>query len=515
MHLHNVRNLVVVFGDQLDRHAAPFDQFDPKQDAVWMAEVREEATHVWSHKVRIAMFFSGMRHFAERLRSEHIRVEYRFIEDPANLGSLRSELNDAITRLEPQRLVATEPGEWRVRELLKAAGASSGIPLDILPDRHFLCGSAEFASWAAGKKQLRLEFFYRYMRAHHRVLMERDQPLDGKWNYDAANRGTFGKGGPATLFSRKTFPPDEITRQVTQSVGRLFHEHPGDLSSFDFAVTPGEALAALEDFIQYALPEFGRYQDAMWTDEPLLYHSRLSSAMNLKLLDPRVVIRSAEQAYHDGLAPIEAVEGFIRQILGWREYVHGVYWLLMPGYLENNQLDAHQKLPSFYWDGNTDMECMRQSLGQTLRFGYAHHIQRLMVTGLFSLLLGVEPKAIHQWYLAIYVDAVEWVELPNVLGMSQYADGGVMGSKPYVASGRYIDRMSNYCGHCRYNPGQASGENACPFTTLYWDFLMRHQAMLSGNPRMLMQLRNLDRISEPERQRIRARAEEMRRSFGA
>ena len=478
-----------------------------------MAEVHEEATYVWSHKARIVMFFTAMRHFAQSLREERIHVDYRKVDDPGNLGTFSLELREAVARHRPQSLSVVAPGEWRVRENLRLAAEAARIAIDMRPDRHFFCGTAEFATWASGKNQLRLEFFYREMRARHQVLMDRKKPLLGKWNFDVENRGSFGKPGPDRLRVCTTYPPDVITREVIETVNRVFSDHPGELHSFDFPVTPQQASEALDDFIANTLPLFGRYQDAMWTDEPVLYHSRLSAAMNLKLLNPRVVVRAAEQAYFDGHAPIEAVEGFIRQILGWREYVRGIYWLYMPEYLHRNYLNAHQPLPAFYWDGNTEMECLRQAVGQTLKYGYAHHIQRLMVTGLFSLLLGVEPRLIHEWYLAIYVDAVEWVELPNVLGMSQYGDGGIMGSKPYVASGKYIQRMSNYCSHCRYNPTKATGENACPFTTLYWDFLMRHETMLAGNPRMIMQVRNLTRIAKPERERIQIQAASVRASL--
>lgn len=508
-----MRHLVLVLGDQLDRQSAAFDDFDAGRDAVWMVEVAEEASYVWSHKARIAMFFTAMRHFAESLEAERIQVDYGKIDDPANRGSFSAELLEAVARHRPERLIVVDPGEWRVRENLRRAAAEAGVPIDLRPDRHFFCGVDEFRQWAGEKKQLRLEFFYREMRARHKILMDRKKPLLGKWNFDVENRGSFGKAGPDNTRVCATYPPDAITRDVIATVNRVFAEHPGELHAFDFPVTPAQAFEALDDFIRTALPHFGRYQDAMWTDEPILYHSRLSAAMNLKLLNPRVVVRAAEQAYFDGAAPIEAVEGFIRQILGWREYVRGIYWLYMPQYLERNHLQAHQTLPAFYWTGETDMQCMRQAVGQTLKYGYAHHIQRLMVTGLFSLLLGVEPRAIHEWYLAVYVDAVEWVELPNVLGMSQYGDGGVMASKPYIASGKYIQRMSNYCAHCRYNPAKSTGGDACPFTTLYWDFLMRHEAMLAGNPRMIMQVRNLKRIAQPERELIRIQAAQVRESL--
>ena len=421
----------------------------------------------------------------------------------------RAELAASIKKLKPQAIIVTEPGEWRVREELQAAG----MPIEIRTDRHFLATAEEFAEWAGDKKQLRMEFFYRVMREKYAYLMEGGKPVGGKWNYDPENRKSFGKAGPTALSWMKTFPPDAVTRGVIEMVQREFPDHPGKLESFDFPVTPAEAQEALGIFITEALPHFGDYQDAMWVEQPFLYHSRLSAALNLKLLDPRDVIRAAEQAYHDGHVPLHSAEGFIRQILGWREYVRGVYWLLMPQYLERNYLEAREKLPQFYWTGETEMRCLHDALGQTLKYGYAHHIQRLMVTGLFCLLLGVEPQQVHGWYLAVYIDAVEWVELPNTLGMSQYGDGGVMGSKPYVASGKYIQRMSNYCANCRYNPAESVGEDACPFTTLYWDFLMRHEKMLAGNPRMIMQVKNLVRISAAKKVAISERAEELRAGY--
>ncbi|MDQ6675737.1 MAG: cryptochrome/photolyase family protein [Acidobacteriota bacterium] len=508
-----LRNLVVVLGDQLNQDSSAFDGFDAKRDVVWMAEVREESTHAWSHKARIAVFLAAMRHFRNSLEDRGIEVHYRNLEDPGNLQSFKAELAAAVRRLRPKSLIVTEPGEWRVREDLKAAAIEVGAPLEIRTDRHFLAATAEFAAYARETKQLRMEFFYRAMRKKYAFLMEGGKPLGGKWNYDPENRKSFGKSGPTEFDWLKMFPPDAVSREVIEMVEREFPDHPGELSRFDFPVTPADAREALAVFIREALPHFGDYQDAMWTGQPWLFHSRLSSAMNLKLIDPREVIRAAEQAYHDGHVKLHSAEGFIRQILGWREYVRGVYWLLMPGYLERNYLGATEKLPWFYWTGETDMACLHDALGQTLRYGYAHHIQRLMVNGLFCLLLGVAPREVHGWYLAIYADAVEWVELPNTLGMSQYGDGGVMGSKPYVASGKYIQRMSNYCTGCRYNPAESVGEIACPFTTLYWDFLMRHEKMLIGNPRMIMQVKNLTRISAPKKRAIQERAEALRQRF--
>ena len=508
-----VRSLVLVLGDQLDPHSAAIDGFDNARDLVFMAEVAEESTHVPSHKVRIAYFFSAMRHFAQDLHRKRIRIEYRKLDAKDNAGSLDGEWRRAIAKFQPERVVAVEPGEYRVEQLLKKVTEDLGVPLELRPDRHFYCSRQEFASWAKAHKQLRMEFFYRDMRKKTGILMEDGEPTGDQWNYDVENRGSFGKGGPADVPARHNFLPDDITEEVMELVEERFPDHPGSLEKFDLPVTAAQARTALKDFIAHRLREFGTYQDAMWTDEPTLYHSHISATMNLKLLDPHTVLPAIQDAYHRGDAPLAAVEGFIRQVLGWREYIRGVYWTYMPGYLEENALDATEELPDFYWTGDTDMNCLRHAVGQTLAYGYAHHIQRLMVTGLYSLLFGVKPVEIHKWYLAIYWDAVEWVELPNVYGMSQFADGGLMASKPYAATGKYISRMSNYCKGCRYKPDESTGENACPFTTLYWDFLMKHQERLQHNPRMSLQVKNLNRLAAEKKQAIRDQAVAHRQSM--
>jgi deoxyribodipyrimidine photolyase-related protein len=500
---------VIVLGDQLDAHSAALDDFDPVTDALWMAEVREESTHVWSHQARTALFLAAMRHFRDAQESAGRRLIYRSLDDPENRGSLPAELDAALQVHRPTELQVVEPGDQRVRQGLEQTAKSRRVPLTVLPDRHFLASRQEFDAHADGRKQLRMEFFYRDMRRRYNILLDDDgEPLGGAWNFDADNRSSFGKAGPGLVPRPIGFAPDAITRDILDLVRKSFADHPGRLTHFDWPVTPADARQALDDFLAHRLPLFGQYQDAMWTGEPYLYHARLSAALNLKLLDPREVIRAAERAYHEGHAPLAAVEGFIRQILGWREYVRGIYHRFMPGYVDRNALKATGALPAFYWTGDTEMNCLRQAIGQTLDYGYAHHIQRLMVTGLYALLRGVHPKAVHEWYLAVYVDAVEWVELPNTLGMSQFADGGVMASKPYAASGKYIDRMSNFCRGCRYDPAKSTGPDACPFTTLYWDFLMRHERTLAGNPRIVMQVRNLGRLGAEEKRAIRRRAEE-------
>ena len=507
------RNLIIVLGDQLNLDSSAFDNFDPSQDAVWMAEVAEESTHIWTHKARIVVFLAAMRHFRDALLKKHFNVHYRQLDDRGNKGTLTTELARTVKKIKPKRLIVVKPGEWRVQHALLEFAQDQQLELEVQTDRHFFSTPEEFAEHAKGRKQLRLEYFYREQRRKHDILMEGKQPEGGKWNYDAENRGTFGKDGPGKLKPPKRSNPDPITQDVISLVNTKFANHPGTLDNFDWPVTPKQAKATLSDFVKNRLPNFGDYQDAMWTDEPYLYHARISAALNLKLLDPREVVEQAVVAYRTRRAPLNSVEGFVRQILGWREYVRGVYWLYMPEYLERNELKAAEPLPDFYWTADTDMTCLHQAIHQTLEFGYAHHIQRLMVTGLFTLLLGVDPKAVHEWYLAVYVDAVEWVELPNSLGMSQFADGGVMASKPYVATGKYIQRMSNYCSNCRFDPAQATGDDACPFTTLYWDFLVRHKKELTGNNRMAMQLKNLTRKKTSELKKIQSQASEFRNSL--
>ena len=506
----DLRTLVLVLGDQLDLDAAAFDGFDADLDAVWMAEVAEESTHVWSGKPRTAMFLAAMRHFALALSAAGRPLRYTRLEAVSHSGSLGAQLQADITRLRPSQLVMTAPGDWRVLQAIKTVAEANRLPLDVRVDRHFFTSIREFAAHAKGRKSLRMEYFYREQRKKHDVLMESDDPVGGQWNFDADNRESFDTSGPGTVPPRTTFEPDAVTREVIELVNTRFATHPGQLDSFAWPVTREQALQSLQTFIQERLPLFGRYQDAMWPDDPWLYHSHLSAALNLKLLHPREVVAAAEDAYRGGHAPLASVEGFVRQILGWREYVRGIYWTQMPGYLERNALEAQEDLPAWYWTGATDMACLRDALTQSLKHGYANHIQRLMVTGLYALMLGVHPKQVHTWYLAVHVDAVEWVELPNTLGMSQYADGGLMGSKPYIATGKYIQRMSPHCKGCRYDPAQRSGDHACPFTTLYWDFLMRHESTLAQNPRMALQVKNVTRLTEAEKQAVRTRAAAIR-----
>ncbi len=511
----SLRQLVIVLGDQLDPAAAAFDGCDPAHDAIWMAEVREESTHVWSAKARIALFLSAMRHFASARRAAGWTVHYCALEDEHNTGTLAGELARTLRTLRPTGLRMTAPGDWRVLQALRAAAAEAGVALNVCADRHFYTTVREFAAHAGSRQSVRLEYFYRELRRRHDVLMPDGRPAGGRWNFDADNRAAFTRHGPPPRPHPPRFAPDETTREVLKLVRRAFDTHPGSLDEFSWPVTPDQAQQALAAFVRERLPQFGQWQDALWPGQSVLWHSQLSAALNLKLLDPRVAVNAAQAAWREGAVPLASAEGFIRQILGWREYVRGIYWTNMPHYAIANALGAQTDLPRFFWTGEAPMPCLADALQQTLRSGYAHHIQRLMVIGLYALLHGVQPQQVHAWFLAVYVDAVEWVEMPNVLGMSQFADDGLMASKPYIASGQYIRRMSAaaYCAQCRFDPSVRSGPRACPYTLLYWDFLQRHAARLAANPRIAPQLRNLARLSVTERDTIARQASQWRETL--
>jgi deoxyribodipyrimidine photolyase-related protein len=494
--------LRLVLGDQLTRDVAALRDCSDG-DVVLMAEVAGETTYVKHHKQKIAFVLSAMRHFAEELRAEGILVDYIKLNDAGNTGSIAGELRRAVARHGIKRVIVTSPGEWRVLSGIKALDL--GIPVEIREDDRFFASTHRFAAWAADRKSLRMEFFYREMRRETGLLMDGDEPACGQWNYDNDNRKRLPKSLP--LPQRFGFTPDTITLDVLDMVRRNFADHFGDLDTFEWAVTREDALRSLKDFLVQALPNFGNFQDAMASDEPFLFHSLLSPYLNAGLLTPREVCVAAEREYIERRAPLNAVEGFIRQILGWREYVRGVYWLKMPNYAETNALNATRPLPWLYWSGETDMHCMSEAIGQTRRTAYSHHIQRLMVTGNFALLAGIAPKQIAEWYLVVYADAYEWVELPNVQGMSQFADGGLLASKPYASSGAYIDRMSDFCKSCVYDVKVKSGPTACPFNFLYWAFLIRNASLLSANQRLAMPYRTLAGWTEDRKAAVTAEAD--------
>jgi len=514
-----LRNLVLVLGDQLDHRASALEGFDAKADAIWMAENESEATHVWCHKMRLAFFFSAMRHFRIEAENRGRNVHYHALTTRrwADRGADFAEiLVKDVRKLHPERLVVTQPGDFRVRRMLEETAAELEIELEVRPDAHFMVSSEDFEEYADGRKRLLLEHFYRHQRREHDVLLTKAaKPIGGKWNYDHENRETFGEKGPGAIKPPRRFAPDDVTREVMDMVAARFADHPGSLDEFDLPVTHEQAMAYVRDFVRHRLPRFGAYEDAMWTDEPFLYHSRLSAALNVKLVSPRYCIDKAVEAYEAGHAPLNSVEGFVRQILGWREFIRGVYWHHMPDYAELNALGCDDRdVPAFFWDGETDMACVAHCTRSVIDHAYAHHIPRLMVLGQLALLLGVHPRKFHEWHMAMYADAVDWVSLPNALGMSQFGDGGIVGTKPYCASGNYINKMSNFCGNCRYDHRKATGDDACPFTTLYWDFLSRHREEFKKNQRMAFQMKNLERKKPKELEEIRAQAFDLRKRIG-
>lgn len=503
--------LLVILGDQLDRDSLLFNVLNSETDQLLMAEVSGESAEIMSSKQRTVAFLSAMRHFADVLQSDKLPLQYYALED--GLKTFTDALNQHLKKQSFESIRCVLPGDYRVMQEIVNWAKSHNIDIEWLPDQHFIAKRGEFKNWLADRKQPRMEYWYRQLRKDRDILMDGDQPVGGQWNFDKDNRKPFSKNGPTDVPKPTVFKPDKITDQVIKDVEKYLPDLPGKLNEFVWPVTRQQGLQVLADFIKQRLKHFGDYQDAMWTEQPWLYHSRISLALNLKLISPQEVIDAAVKAYENHQAPLNAVEGFIRQILGWREYVRGLYWAHCDKWLEMNALNARRDLPKLYWDAETKMTCLQQSVSQVLTYGYGHHIQRLMVTGLFALLWGAKPNAIHEWYLAMYVDAVAWVEIPNTLGMSQYADGGIVGSKPYIASGAYIDRMSNYCKECPFVPKQAHGDKACPFTTLYWAFVERHQDLLSRNPRLGMQVKNWQRKSEDEQQAILKQADKLHRQL--
>ncbi len=496
-----VSRLVLVLGDQLSEGLSALREADKTRDIVVMAEVADEAEYVRHHPKKIALIFAAMRKFSKVLQADGWDVRYGQLDDSANAGSIVGELLRRAEETGATEVICTEPGEWRLIGEL----TDGPFEMRMLSDDRFIASHAEFEGWAEGRKALRMEYFYRDMRRKTGLLMEGDKPAGDKWNYDHDNR----KPAPDEVTGEGPlwFEPDAEVEEVLALVEARFGKHFGALRPFGFATTRAQALQALAHFVKEALPKFGDYQDAMLAGQPFLYHAVLSPYLNIGLLDPLEVCQAVEKAWKNGDVPINAAEGFIRQIIGWREYVRGIYFLEGPSYTERNLLKHKRELPAFYWGSETRMNCIRHAVGQTREHGYAHHIQRLMVTGNFAMLAGVDPAEVHEWYLGVYVDAFEWVESPNTLGMSQFADGGVIASKPYVSSGAYINRMSDYCKGCSYKVSAKTGEKACPFNLLYWHFLDRHRDRFSNNARMGNMYRTWDRMDAERRETVLEDAE--------
>jgi deoxyribodipyrimidine photolyase-related protein len=500
-----VAALRFIFSDQLSHSISSLKGSEPAADIILLCEVMEEATYVRHHPKKIAFLFSAMRHFAEELRGQGLQVRYVKLDDPANTQSIEGEIGRALRDCGAERIVATEPGEWRLKRRMEDWRSRFDMDLEVREDDRFMASLGEFSAWADGRKQLRMEYFYREMRKGFNILMDPGgKPVGGQWNYDAENRKPPAKGLiiPKRISHRK----DIITEEVLDLVAARFGQHFGDLLPFHFAVTREQALIEARHFMHEVLPDFGAYQDAMLAGEPYMFHSLLAAYLNSGLLLPLELCQMAEAAYRAGRAPLNAAEGFIRQIMGWREFVRGLYWHFMPDYAEHNFFEAARPLPAFYWGAPTKMACVSEAVRHTKQHAYSHHIQRLMVTGNFALLAGLAPAEVCEWYLAVYADAFDWVELPNTLGMALFADGGIMASKPYAASGKYISRMSNFCKDCFYDPEAASGDKACPFNALYWDFIERNAGKLRGNQRLNYTFATLDRMSAEKRAAIKAQA---------
>ena len=493
------QRLFLVLGDQLDLNSSALRDFDPQSDEIIMIESANEAQYVWSHKAKIALFLSAMRHFAKSV--EALGYPLTYIKDSSL--TIVETLKEQMLKKSIKKLVCNEPGEWRLKQAIEVMAKDLSIDLEMREDDHFYCSRQEFVEWSANKKELRLEYFYRLMRKKHHVLIDADgNPEGGQWNFDQDNRKPYPKKGPGIIDAPAAFEMDAITQEVLAFVEKTYPDHPGSLESFNWPVTRDQAIQALDYFVEYRLRNFGVYQDAMWIDTPFGWHSILSSSLNLKLLNPREVVDAVLAAWKKYSLDLSTIEGFIRQILGWREFVRGMYWLDMPQMAKDNYYEHQNPLPKWYWTGKTQMACMQDAIGQTLQYGYAHHIQRLMVTGNFALLAEILPQEVCEWYLAIYVDAIEWVELPNTAGMALFANGGRFTSKPYIASGAYIKRMSNYCSSCKYKPEVRYGQEACPMTTLYWNFLIKHRDQFEASPRTRLMTANLKRISDEDQQEI-------------
>ena len=491
-------NLCVILGDQLSSNISSLKNFKKNQDKILMMEVFNEATYANHHKKKLVLVFSAMRHFAKELQEKGVSVTYSKINKSQD--NFTKELSSQCKKIQPKRIVITHPGEYRVLQEIKKWEKVLKIPVSIVDDDRFFCSINEFKKWTEGRKELRMESFYQMMRKKYQILIDNNgKPKGGKWNYDIKNRKNLPKNHP-NIPKPLQHKPDDITKQVIAEVKEKFPKHFGDLEPFWFAVTHEQAKKSLNDFIKNRLGMFGPYEDAMAQEESFLYHSVLSMYLNIGLLEPKKIINKVLEK--DGIK-VESVEGFVRQILGWREYIRGIYWHTMPKYSKTNYFNAKNKLPKFYWTGNTEMNCMKNCIEQTIKESYAHHIQRLMITGNFALISGIKPEEVCEWYLSVYADAYEWVELPNTHGMTLYADGGVLGSKPYAASGNYINKMSDYCKDCKYDVKQKEGDDACPFNYLYWNFFLKNQKKLEKNPRLWTVFSNIKKMSQEKKSQIR------------
>jgi len=493
--------ICLILYDQLSASISSLKEIDKQTDQLLFIETQDQFLDVPHHLKKIAFILSSMRHFADELRSENYQVTYVKMDDSNNSQNFDTELRNALNILKPTDLIITEPGNYQTKQNFSALKAELSVNFKLLEDSRFLASKMDFVDWAKGKKQLRMEYFYRIMRKKYQILIDsQGKPVGGEWNYDTQNREAPEKGmkSPARISHKK----DDITNQVIELVKNRFPNNFGTLENFYFSVTRKQALIEAHHFITELLPLFGKYQDAMVAGEAYLYHSLLSSYLNIGLILPLELCRMAEDSYKSGKVALNSAEGFIRQILGWREYIRGIYWQFMPGYKTMNYLNAKEKLPNLYWGSKTNMACVSEAVAHTKEHAYSHHIQRLMVTGNFALIAGINPEEVCDWYLAVYADAHEWVELPNTLGMALFGDGGIVASKAYASSGKYIQRMSNFCDKCYYDPNKLIGENACPFNSLYWNFIARNEQKFRSNQRMTFVYSTWDKFSKEKQQQI-------------
>jgi deoxyribodipyrimidine photolyase-related protein len=502
------RTLRLILGDQLNVNHSWFQTVDPSITYLLM-EVRSEATYVTHHTQKIVAFFLAMRSFAETLTKLGHKVRYIKIDDPDNSHSLAENIERILREERAFSAFSYQlPDEYRVDKLLTELSRKLKVPTTIADTEHFLTTRDELSTFFSGKRTRIMESFYRMMRQKHEVLIQDGKPEGGKWNYDAENRKRYDgtvKIPPRPRFTRQADADEIATLIRTLEIPTIGTLAP---NSFNWPVTRDESLKALEHFVANLLPHFGRYQDALDTNDPFLFHSLLSFPLNVKLISPREVIDAALAAYRKNKTriSIEQVEGFIRQILGWREYMRGLYWERMPKFVTLNFFDNTRALPEFFWTGHTKMNCLKHAINQSLELAYAHHIQRLMVTGSFAMMAGINPDEVDRWYLGIYIDAVEWVELMNTRGMSQFADGGLVATKPYCGSANYMKKMSNYCSGCSYDPNTRTESDSCPLNALYWDFHIRSREKLESNPRIGMVYRTIDKMDAAEKRAVKKRA---------
>ena len=487
--------LRLILGDQLNPLHSWFSEV--RSDVIYLLmEVRSETDYVRHHAQKVLGIFAALRDLAQQFKAAGHRVRYVAIDDPSNRQSVPANLAALVQHYQASAVAYQAPDEWRLDQQLRDWARSCPVPVTMVDSEHFFTARDEAQQLFAGKKQWLMESFYRQQRKKHRVLMTpAGKPEGEQWNFDADNRKPW-PGTPAAPPDTRPCHDHSVLWQTIVAAGVQTLGDP-QAAAFRWPLNRAEALQQLAHFIAHGLPHFGDFQDALSSKSWYLFHSLLSFALNTKMLSPQEVVQHAEQAWRQGLAPLHAAEGFIRQILGWREYVRGVYWAHMPGYTEANQLQLQTPLPEWFWSGNTQMACLASAIGQSLEHAYAHHIQRLMVIGNFALLAGLNPAQVHQWYLGIYIDAFEWVEAPNTLGMSQWADGGRLATKPYVSSAAYLQRMGDHCQGCAYDPKARIGEKACPFNALYWNFFHRHRSQFQSNPRLGVVYHQLARMDAP------------------